>query len=518
MTAKMPQQHDASHEGRHKAKPAPAPGIKDIECPARRHSQIISSRETKTESTISISTTRRQWQHSHGRSCCTINNILYAVFIALLLLWIILQHLIAQSFRNTTHNTPDFISRMHNMTIDGEYHQQPLLPQSMTTWSDQIWRSVSVLFFTASSKDKSSSASQRMEEDYSFIFKLLLGINIATMLPSWLKHIGANIRKKNQSSSVITEEAKQTMRHNQLLQTYLPAYLLATSADWLQGPYKYALYSSYGYTKRDIAQLFVAGYGSGMILGSILGGLADSYGRKKLCLCYCLAYTFSVLMKHCKYFYVLMLGRVGGGISTSLLYSCFESWLIGAQGARGLGRNSGLKKEEEERWMAKSLSISMFGSSLVAIGSGILANVVVESSGKMRPLFEAANDGSSALYIGGYISAFDLCLVPLVICATIISCSWEENYGEEAAALSENREISSNGSSKERSSGTAVDDEKKRILYDEPELSAGARQRNEGICSALSNGISTVWKSPKILICCVVGSVFEGAMYIFIFL
>jgi len=255
-----------------------------------------------------------------------------------------------------------------------------------------------------------------------------------------------------------------------------------------------------------------------MILGSILGGLADSYGRKKLCLCYCLAYTFSVLMKHCKYFYVLMLGRVGGGISTSLLYSCFESWLIGAQGARGLGRNSGLKKEEEERWMAKSLSISMFGSSLVAIGSGILANVVVESSGKMRPLFEAANDGSSALYIGGYISAFDLCLVPLVICATIISCSWEENYGEEAAALFENREISSNGSSKERSSGTAVDDEKKRILYDEPELSAGARQRNEGICSALSNGISTVWKSPKILICCVVGSVFEGAMYIFIFL
>jgi len=258
-----------------------------------------------------------------------------------------------------------------------------------------------------------------------------------------------------------------------------------------------------------------------MILGSILGGLADSYGRKKLCLCYCLAYTFSVLMKHCKYFYVLMLGRVGGGIATSLLYSCFESWLIGAHGARGLSRNSGLKKEEEERWMAKSLSISMFGSSLVAIGSGILANVIVESSGKMRPLFGAANDGSSALYIGGYISAFDLCLVPLVICATIISCSWEENYGEEVAAISENKGISSNGSSKEHSTATAVDDEKKRILKEEhelPLLSAGAGQRKDGICSALSNGISTVWKCPKILLCCVVGSVFEGAMYVFIFL
>ncbi len=103
-----------------------------------------------------------------------------------------------------------------------------------------------------------------MEEDYTFIFMLLLGINVATMLPSLLKHIGTNMRKKKkQPGSIVTEEDEQAIRYNQLLQTYLPAYLLATSADWLQGPYKYALYSSYGYTKRDIAQLFVAGYGSG---------------------------------------------------------------------------------------------------------------------------------------------------------------------------------------------------------------------------------------------------------------
>ena len=144
MTAKtkMPQHHDASsHEGRHKAKPAPAAGIKDIECPARRHQQLlISSRVTKTESTISIlssTTSRRQRQHSHshGRRCCTINNILYAVFIALLFVWILLQHLIAHSFRNTTQNiSPDFISSLlHNMTIDGDQHHHQQHQQQNAT-------------------------------------------------------------------------------------------------------------------------------------------------------------------------------------------------------------------------------------------------------------------------------------------------------------------------------------------------------------------------------------------------
>ena len=31
--------------------------------------------------------------------------------------------------------------------------------------------------------------------------------------------------------------------------------------DWLQGPYVYALYSSYGFSQHDIAVLFVAGFG-----------------------------------------------------------------------------------------------------------------------------------------------------------------------------------------------------------------------------------------------------------------
>jgi hypothetical protein len=49
----------------------------------------------------------------------------------------------------------------------------------------------------------------------------------------------------------------------------------AAAGDWLQGPYVYALYSYYGYTKGDIGKLFIAGFGSSMIFGTIAGSLAD---------------------------------------------------------------------------------------------------------------------------------------------------------------------------------------------------------------------------------------------------
>ena len=40
-----------------------------------------------------------------------------------------------------------------------------------------------------------------------------------------------------------------TMRLSKLDFLYLPAYALCSSADWLQGPYVYALYSSYGFDR-----------------------------------------------------------------------------------------------------------------------------------------------------------------------------------------------------------------------------------------------------------------------------
>ncbi len=47
------------------------------------------------------------------------------------------------------------------------------------------------------------------------------------------------------------------------------------AGDWLQGPYVYALYQYYGFDVKDIGRLFIAGFGSSMIFGTIVGSLAD---------------------------------------------------------------------------------------------------------------------------------------------------------------------------------------------------------------------------------------------------
>lgn len=129
------------------------------------------------------------------------------------------------------------------------------------------------LHFTKVVKDVPTSASHHtdnIQSDYMFIFYLLLGINLLAIIPLLCKRvIGARkilidyMYKTNDDREAIATANKHAQIHDKLLRTYLPAYLLATCADWLQGPYKYALYSSYGYTHEDIAHLFIAGYGSG---------------------------------------------------------------------------------------------------------------------------------------------------------------------------------------------------------------------------------------------------------------
>jgi predicted MFS family arabinose efflux permease len=51
-------------------------------------------------------------------------------------------------------------------------------------------------------------------------------------------------------------------------------------------------------------------------------------GRRTAGLAYAVIYSMSCVTKHSPNFMVLMVGRVLGGIATSLLYSAFESWLV----------------------------------------------------------------------------------------------------------------------------------------------------------------------------------------------
>ena len=44
------------------------------------------------------------------------------------------------------------------------------------------------------------------------------------------------------------------------------------------------------------------------------------------CMIYCLLYIVSCMTKHSPDFFVLLFGRLTGGMATSILFSSFESW------------------------------------------------------------------------------------------------------------------------------------------------------------------------------------------------
>ena len=130
--------------------------------------------------------------------------------------------------------------------------------------------------------------------NFAAIFWLALVINVAVTFRSsdYYKRLMKLSSSGDDSSS---DELKS--KHLKLLQKYLLVYLLATLSDWLQGPYVYALYDAYGFKQHEIAQLFVAGFGSSMIFGSFVGGMADWGGRRACVVLFAVVYSASCITK-----------------------------------------------------------------------------------------------------------------------------------------------------------------------------------------------------------------------------
>ncbi|MQL70381.1 hypothetical protein Taro_002702 [Colocasia esculenta] len=203
---------------------------------------------------------------------------------------------------------------------------------------------------------------------------------------------------KTSKDRVTTSSAFNSFKNN-----YLVVYSLMMAGDWLQGPYVYFLYSQYGFDKGDIGRLFIAGFGSSMLFGTIVGSLADKQGRKWACITYCITYILSCITKHSPQYKVLMLGRVLGGIATSLLFSAFESWLVAEHNKRGF----------DPQWLSLTFSKAIFlGNGLIAIVSGLFANVLADNLGF------------------GPVAPFDAAACFLAVGMAIIMSSWTENYGD----------------------------------------------------------------------------------------
>jgi len=176
-----------------------------------------------------------------------------------------------------------------------------------------------------------------------------------------------------------------------------------SASDWMQGPYVYALYDRYGFSIHDIGILFITGFGSSMLFGTFIGSLSDKFGRRFMCLAYALLYIVSCFTKHFNSFYILIFGRLTGGIATSILFSSFESWMVAEHFKRGY----------DEQWLSYTFYIQSFGNSIVAIMSGLVASYVTQ-------LFDAMT------------APFDTAIVLLFIGGIVIFLTWGENYGNSS--------------------------------------------------------------------------------------
>ncbi|KAG7389391.1 hypothetical protein PHYPSEUDO_010519 [Phytophthora pseudosyringae] len=230
---------------------------------------------------------------------------------------------------------------------------------------------------------------------------------------------------------------------------YLVVYGLVMFADWLQGTHMYSLYQSYD---MNVGALFLAGFLSSVLFGNFVGPLVDKHGRRKACLVYCAMEVSTIvinILENVPNMTVLLVGRVLGGISTSLLFSAFESWMVTEHRKRGF----------EEGLLGKTFALGSEINGVVAVAAGLVAQVAADAVGDVGP-FRAA-------------------VVVTAIAAAFVF-SWSENYGSPTED---------------------VPKEPQKVGISEDN---GAKRDSGLLADAYALGLCY--------------SLFEGAMYVFVFL
>jgi MFS transporter, MFS domain-containing protein family, molybdate-anion transporter len=134
----------------------------------------------------------------------------------------------------------------------------------------------------------------------------------------------------------------------------------------------------------------MTGFLAGAVSASFTGKLADRYGRRAACLAFCVIYSLSCLTLLTNDIAILFLGRVLGGVSTTLMYSVFESWMV--------TEFNTLFPDAPGSTLSGIFSTMTTLNSVVAIFAGIVAEWVADLSGTEKAPFMTA--------VGCLIAAF----------------------------------------------------------------------------------------------------------------
>ena len=261
-----------------------------------------------------------------------------------------------------------------------------------------------------------------------------------------------------------------TQEQLQFQKDYLLVFVCAFFADWLNGPYVYALYQSYGYSPDQIAILFLIGFGISGVSGPFVGALADLFGRRRLCVMFFVIYILSGLCKPINSYIVLILGRVLGGLGTSLLYTVFESWMVAEHNRRGYPKSL----------LDDTFAKSTLYNGLSAVAAGLIAQ-----------------GGASYL---GFVGPFVIALVPLGFGMLMTLRTWRDDSSDRTMV----------GGNAENANGSPSKSEQKSISVGS--TSAGS------VLSLVSEAMTAMNADLRIWCLGMAQSLFEGAMYTFVFL
>jgi len=191
---------------------------------------------------------------------------------------------------------------------------------------------------------------------------------------------------------------------------FLLVFWLLRMADWLQGPYFYEVYSSklingLPVSLDMVSKLFLVGFATTGIFGPFIGRLVDSQGRKLGTLAYVLLYSLGALSTKSSQLSTLLLGRIAGGLGTSLLFSAPEAWLVGEHNKEGF----------DGKWLGETFGWAYAGDALVAIAAGYIASVSAATNGPVGPFLTSIG----FLIAGGLLALF----------------TWKENKGRKVAEV-----------------------------------------------------------------------------------
>jgi hypothetical protein len=151
---------------------------------------------------------------------------------------------------------------------------------------------------------------------------------------------------------------------------------------------------------------------------------------------------------------ILVLGRVLGGISTSLLFSAFESWMVSEH----------RKKCIPEELLVETFSLASWGNGVIAICAGFIAQLASDTRGDIGP-FQVA--------------------IGLTAISLILIIFWDENTGDHS---------------------------------DQTLTNTSDIPQNVSFRKSVQLSLTVITKNPNILLLGLSQSFFEGAIYTFVFM